>query len=102
MKFINKNHCIDDKATTLIFKERMMLQELSHPFIIALRYAFQYDENLFMVLDLALGGDLRYNMYKCPVFDDHTLVVYTAEISSAVAYMHSKLIIHRYEFVNCQ
>jgi serine/threonine kinase 32 len=95
LKFINKNHCIEDKATELVFKERIMLQELSHTFIIALKYAFQDDEHLFMVLEWALGGDLRCNMFKCPIFDEHTLVVYTAEISSAVSYMHSKMIIHR-------
>jgi serine/threonine kinase 32 len=96
LKFINKNHCIEEKSTTLIFKERIMLQAMSHPFIISLRYAFQDDENLFMVLDLALGGDLRYNMFKCSEFDDYTLTVWTAEMSSAIAYMHSQMIIHRY------
>lgn len=73
-----------------------MLQEMSHPYIIRLRYAFQDDEHLFMVLDLALGGDLRYNMFKNPEFDDFTLVVYTAQIASAVNYMHKKMIVHRF------
>jgi serine/threonine kinase 32 len=73
-----------------------MLQEMSHPFIISLRYAFQDDANLFMVLELALGGDLRFNMYKTSVFDDFSLVIWMAQISSAVNYMHQRMIIHRF------
>lgn len=33
--------------------------KVDHPFIVNLRYAFQDDENCFLVLDLMLGGDLR-------------------------------------------
>ncbi|KAJ3371649.1 hypothetical protein HDU91_005041 [Kappamyces sp. JEL0680] len=95
LKFINKNHCIEEKSTTLIFKERIMLQEMCHPFIISLRYAFQDDEHLFMVLELALGGDLRYNMFKAPEFDDYSLTIWVAQIASAINYMHQKMILHR-------
>ena len=34
-------------------------QQIDHPFIVNMRYAFQDDENCFFVLDLMLGGDLR-------------------------------------------
>ena len=33
--------------------------QVDHPFVVNLRYAFQDDENCFFVLDLMLGGDLR-------------------------------------------
>ena len=36
-----------------------LLEEIDHPFVVNLRYAFQDDENCFFVLDLMLGGDLR-------------------------------------------
>jgi serine/threonine kinase 32 len=42
-----------------IIQERRLLEEIDHPFICNMRYAFQDDENCFMVLDLMLGGDLR-------------------------------------------
>lgn len=38
---------------------RMKLNQIDHPFIVNMRYAFQDDENCFFVLDLMLGGDLR-------------------------------------------
>ena len=33
--------------------------KVDHPFVVNMRFAFQDDENCFMVLDLMLGGDLR-------------------------------------------
>jgi len=35
------------------------LDQIDHPFIVNMRYAFQDDANCFFVLDLMLGGDLR-------------------------------------------
>ena len=37
----------------------MKLDQIDHPFVVNMRYAFQDDENCFFVLDLMLGGDLR-------------------------------------------
>jgi serine/threonine kinase 32 len=72
-----------------------MLEMLCHPYIVSLRYAFQDDENLFMALELAQGGDLRFSMSKKSHFDDFTLQVYMAEIGTGIAYMHSLFTIHR-------
>ena len=47
------------KAVANIIQERRLLEEIDHPFVVNMRYAFQDDENCFFVLDLMLGGDLR-------------------------------------------
>jgi serine/threonine kinase 32 len=95
LKYINKAQCIKEDSTMLIFRERMMLQEFQHPFIVGLKYAFQDDENLFIGLELARGGDLRFTMNKRIQFDDFTLQVYMAELADAINYMHSLQYIHR-------
>lgn len=59
LKYINKAKCVKMKAVANIVQERMLLEEIDHPFVVNLRYAFQDDENCFFVLDLMLGGDLR-------------------------------------------
>jgi serine/threonine kinase 32 len=48
-----------------------------------------------MALDLAHGGDLRFNINKKVKFDDNTLRVYMAELGLAISYMHSQSTIHR-------
>jgi serine/threonine kinase 32 len=72
-----------------------MLEELIYPFIIRLRYCFQDDKNLYMVIDYAAGGDLRFTLQKYPQLDDVTCLIYFAELASAITYMHSMNIVHR-------
>ncbi|KAI8898268.1 kinase-like domain-containing protein [Globomyces pollinis-pini] len=96
LKFMDKDHIISKNATALVFTERMVLQKLCHPYIVGLRYAFQDLDNLFMVLQLAKGGDLRFHMENSKTaFSKEGCLLYAAEICNAVGYMHTQKIIHR-------
>lgn len=66
-----------------------------HPYVINLKYAFQDDENLFFVIDYAPGGDLRFHLDKNGRVDDASLVIYAAELSTAIEYLHDQNIVHR-------
>jgi len=44
--------------------EKYLLEYLKHPFLVNMHYAYQDRENLFLVLDLLRGGDLRYHIGK--------------------------------------
>jgi serine/threonine protein kinase len=44
--------------------ERKLLSSLKHPFLVNMNYAFQDRENLYLVMDLLNGGDLRYHISK--------------------------------------
>jgi serine/threonine kinase 32 len=100
LKYIDKKKCIEKGATINIFRERILLQRLNHPFIVNLRYAFQDDDNLFMVIDLAEGGDLRNHLDRMKGMKDDTLRIYAAEIGCALNYLHQNKIIHRYSINN--
>jgi serine/threonine kinase 32 len=95
LKYINKKKCIESKSTTNIFRERILLQDLHHSLIINLKFAFQDDANLFFVIDYAQGGDLRFHLDKNGKVDDVSLQIYVAELSSAIAYLHSQRVVHR-------
>jgi serine/threonine kinase 32 len=60
-----------------------------------MRYAFQDDENCFFVLDLMLGGDLRFHMERRGGIGEDVVRFWVAEISSALEYLHQQGIIHR-------
>ena len=92
---MNKEEIIKRDALQFIFRERILLHQLDHPFIVKITHCFQDDENLFIALQLARGGDLRFNMNHQKEFDEHTMRVYVGEIALAIDYMHSKMIIHR-------
>jgi serine/threonine kinase 32 len=60
-----------------------------------MRYAFQDDENCFFVLDLMMGGDLRYHLDQRVKIPEAAVRLWTAELSSAIEYLHRQRIVHR-------
>ena len=52
LKYIRKIDCVRADFAHNIIRERRILQELEHPLIVNLRYAFQDDEFMYMVSDL--------------------------------------------------
>ncbi|KAI9203325.1 kinase-like domain-containing protein, partial [Polychytrium aggregatum] len=95
LKYINKDKCIKMRAVENIIQERRLLEEVHSPFVCNLRYAFQDDENMFMILDLMLGGDLRFHLDRMGTFKESMVKFYTAEIACGLGYLHSKRIVHR-------
>ncbi|KAJ9082391.1 hypothetical protein DSO57_1004960 [Entomophthora muscae] len=94
LKYFSKNDLIQRKMSKNIVRERNILVNLSHPFICNMKFGFQDDYNVYMVLDLMLGGDLRFHTTRRK-FSNDELVLIAAEISSALGYLHSLGIVHR-------
>ncbi|KAI9362856.1 kinase-like domain-containing protein [Pilaira anomala] len=95
LKYISKSKCIELKATSNILTERKILERIEHPLIVNLRYAFHDDENLFMVLDLMLGGDLRFHLDRLGLFNELQVRYYIADLILSIHYLHTQFIIHR-------
>jgi len=95
LKYINKEKCIKMKAVQNVIQERQLLEQIKHPLIVNLQFAFQDDENMFMVLDLMLGGDLRYRLDRNGPIPEEQVKFYTAEIALGLAYLHKERIVHR-------
>lgn len=94
LKYINKSQCLKMSAVQNMFRERAILIAVRHPFVVNLRYCFQDDENMFMVIDLMLGGDIRYHLDKNHALKEPEVRIIIAEISSGLQYLHSKNIVH--------
>jgi serine/threonine protein kinase len=43
---------------------------MNHPFIINMHYSFQDKDNLYIIMDLLTGGDLRYHLTKQKKFTE--------------------------------
>ncbi|KAG2179966.1 hypothetical protein INT43_003753 [Umbelopsis isabellina] len=95
LKYINKAKCIKMRAVDNIISERRLLEQIDYSLIVNLRYAFQDDENLFMVLDLMLGGDLRFHLERVGSLPEEQVRFYAAELALALNYMHRRRIVHR-------
>lgn len=96
LKYINKTKCIQMRAVENIISERRLLEQISCNLIVNMRYAFQDDDNLFMILDLMLGGDLRFHLDRLGVMPEEYVRFYAAEVAVSLHYLHSLNIIHRY------
>ena len=97
LKEISKVKVIDKKSINTIKYERELLCHLNHPLIINLHYSFQDYDNLYFILDLLTGGDLRYQLGRHPrrYYTESQTRFFIACIVESLIYIHSKNIIHR-------
>ena len=63
---MSKLKIIDKKSVKSIKTEREFLSVLNHPFLVNMIYSFQDSDNLYLIMDLFLGGDLRYKISYLP------------------------------------
>lgn len=99
LKFIEKKNCIETTMFRQTVNERSMLQTLDNHYIIKLKYAWQDDFYLFMGLEYAPGGDLSGMFNNLDGIDEGTMMLYAAELTHALAYLHENNIVHRYVFL---
>ena len=79
-----------------IFSELNLLKSIRHVFICNAHYAFQDESCVYLVLDLAKGGDLRYNMNaNGGKLHEETAKFYIAQVILALEYLHEVQVIHR-------
>ena len=97
LKEISKVKVIDKKSINSIIYERELLSRLKHPLIINLHYAFQDYNNLYLVLDLLTGGDLRYQIghHQRQYFSEQQTKFFISCIVESLSYIHNQNIIHR-------
>jgi len=101
----NGNECaikqIDKKMVDKLEKhyeihiEKQSLTQLKHPNIIKMNKAFQDDNYLYFVLDYCVNRDLGRLIGCLGKFNYKLAQFYSAEILSAITYMHKEGIYHR-------
>ncbi|CAD8200021.1 unnamed protein product [Paramecium pentaurelia] len=95
MKVLHKNMILKQNICRYAITERNVLSVTSHPFIVKLRYAFQTEDKLFMILDYCPGGDLGMLLCKIKRFPEELVKLYTCEIILALEDLHKRDIIFR-------
>merc|ERR1712050_102574 len=64
MKVVKKRTVLKTQKDTIHQKtERHVLESARHPFLIEMKYAFQTNDRLYMILEFAPGGEL-YNLLE--------------------------------------
>ncbi|EDO17455.1 hypothetical protein Kpol_1037p52 [Vanderwaltozyma polyspora DSM 70294] len=77
------------------FAEKTILSDLEHPNIVKLFYAFHDESKLYLLLQYIPGGELFFHLKEHGTLQEDTVAFYTAEISCALKFLHSKGIVYR-------
>lgn len=75
--------------------EKSLLTILKHPFLVNMYYAYQDRDNLYLIMDLLPGGDLRYHIGRQRRFTEEQTRFFVCCIFSGLEYLHNNNIIHR-------
>lgn len=95
LKVLKKTKVFEDNLKRYVMTERNVLSGINHPFIVKLRYAFQTNKFLFLVMDYHPGGDLGEYLEKEGGFSEKRARIYISEIILAIEELHRKNIIFR-------
>ena len=99
LKIMKKKMLVEQGDARYIVRERKIMSELLHPFILNLHGHFSTPTKLYMVLGLAPGGDISKMLSKqqhnnCR-FAPSVARFVIAQVVLAIEYMHGRGILHR-------
>lgn len=99
VKSINKGMVLSRQSgiTAVMTELKTLILLNDYEGICRLHYAFQDENHLYMILDYASNGDLRFNLKKCPGFHftERLSKIFIIQVLLALEFCHSRNILHR-------
>jgi len=104
MKCMDKHIVTEKRQTQMVHKERSLLIDLSTvetgkdpcKFVTNMLYSFQDVHNAYLVIDLAVGGTLKFHLKDHPNgYPEARAQFYAAQICLGIAHLHANLILYR-------
>ena len=95
LKCMRKGQIIALKQVEHVMNEKKILAMCDHPFLLQLAAAYQDSDELYMLLELALGGELFTILRERQKFDEPTSRFYGANVAAAFEYLHERKIVYR-------
>jgi len=99
IKIINKRTCSTissmSNSNEEVMNEVRILQSVSHPNIINLEDVIDTKDFLYIILELAEGGELFDKIIDKSRLNETEAKLYFYQMASAISYLHSKNICHR-------
>lgn len=96
MKIISKTKIASEKLKRNLKAERDLMTKVNNTFVIKLMFSFQDDENLYLVMEYAHGGDLMEILIRYEFLEETAIKFYIAEIVLAIQAIHEANYAHRY------
>ena len=96
MKELSKSKIKINKQEENSKSERDLMIELTSPFIVNIKFAFQDETKLYIVSEFLQGGDMFYHMHHSTInFTENTVKFYIIELILAIEFFHENNVIYR-------
>ncbi|KAK3583748.1 hypothetical protein CHS0354_022780 [Potamilus streckersoni] len=95
LKMLNKQHIVAMGDQDQVMNEKDIMLELKSDFIVRLYKTFKDDDYLYLLMEPCLGGELWTLINEEKGLSHKAAKFYTACVTEALIFMHSKGIIHR-------
>ncbi|KAI0061398.1 AGC/Akt protein kinase [Artomyces pyxidatus] len=95
LKTIRKAHIVNRNEITHTLAERLVLSRVTNPFIVPLKFSFQSEQKLYLVLAFVNGGELFHHLQREHRFDEERSRFYSAELLLALEHLHDLDVVYR-------
>merc|ERR1712013_142855 len=95
LKILAIHDVIRLKQVEHVKNEKNILKEINHPFLVDLTWSSKDKSFLYMLLPYVSGGELFSYLRSAGRFNSSTTFFYSAEIVSALDYLHSLSVVYR-------
>lgn len=93
LKIIDKEKCRGKEH--MIESEVSILRQVKHPNIVLLLEEFDFESELYLVMELVKGGDLFDHIASTTKYTERDASTMVYDLASALCYLHALSIVHR-------
>lgn len=95
LKTLRKQYIVERGEITHTLAERMVLARVNNPFIVPLKFSFQSEQKLYLVLAFVNGGELFHHLQREQRFNEERSRFYSAELLLALEHLHDLDVVYR-------
>ena len=95
LKVLDRKRVKTKKSESLALNERNILASVDSKFVVCLKYAFATPQMLYLVLDLMMGGDLRFHLKRRGKFTKKETKYYICRTILGLEALHALNVVYR-------
>ncbi|ESO97409.1 hypothetical protein LOTGIDRAFT_115088, partial [Lottia gigantea] len=95
IKAMKKSDLFNKNLVKQVTTERDALATSHSPFVVNLYYSLQSEQNIYLIMEYMIGGDVKSLLTMYGYFDEDMAKMYIAEVTLALEYLNDNGIIHR-------